>query len=66
MDFSVDEKYYFDREDAQHAKGKSEWDALWYKYLKSQAIRYKLQDKKWDEISTSLEKRYNISKNNCK
>ena len=62
MDFSVDEKYYFDRENAEYAKGKSDWDALWYKYLKSQAIRYKLQDKKWDEIATSLEKRYTISK----
>lgn len=62
MDFSEDDKYYFDREDEEWAKGKTEWDALWYQYLKSQAIRYKLQDKSWEEIATSLEKRYTISK----
>ncbi|MGB3466461.1 MAG: S41 family peptidase, partial [Cyclobacteriaceae bacterium] len=62
LDFSVNDNYYFDRADAEWAKGKGEWDDLWLKYLKSQAIRYKLQGKEWDEISTSLKKRYNISK----
>jgi len=58
MDFSNEEKFYFDRETAEWAKGKTEWDDLWRKYLKSQALSYKLKGKKWDETTTSLTSRY--------
>ncbi len=58
MDFDEDEKYYFDREGAEWANGKTEWDGLWLKYLKNQALIYKLQGKEWDEIVVSLKTRY--------
>mgnify|MGYP001799503663 CR=1 FL=1 len=58
MDFDDSEKYYFDRSEAEWAKGKTEWDNLWRKYLKNQALIYKLQGKEWKEIASSLTKRY--------
>ncbi len=58
MDFSTNEEYEFDRESATWANEKADWDELWRKYIKNQALSYKLKGKEWTEISSALDKRY--------
>ncbi len=57
-DFSVDEEYRFDREDAPWAKSLSELDELWRKRVKNDALNLRLTDKEWPEIQEILDKRY--------
>ncbi len=58
MDFNSVEEYVFDREDQGWIKDHDEWDDLWRKYIKNQALSYKLKGKEWPEISSALQKRY--------
>lgn len=58
MDFSTEEMYKFDREESQWMADREAWDELWRKYIKNQAISYKLKGKDWEEISSALDKRY--------
>ncbi len=58
MDFTTEEEYQFDREDSDWMEDRESWDELWRKYIKNQAISYKLKGKEWNEISSALEKRY--------
>ncbi|MGE5401411.1 MAG: carboxy terminal-processing peptidase [Ignavibacteriales bacterium] len=58
FDFSVDEKYEFDRKNASWAKDKSELDELWRKRLKNEALNEKLKGKEWAKVSETLDKRY--------
>ena len=58
FDFSADERYEFDREDAPWAASDAELDALWTKSLRNDWLRLKLAGKQPDEIRKTLDKRY--------
>ncbi|UAA37156.1 carboxy terminal-processing peptidase [Paraneptunicella aestuarii] len=59
FDFNkADDKYYYDREDADWAKDKAELDELWRQRVKYDALNLKLAGKNKDEIKDLLEKRY--------
>ena len=58
FDFTKDEQYQYDREDAPWAASNAELDTLWRKSVKNDWLRLKLAGKKPDEIRTTLDKRY--------
>jgi len=58
IDFTVDEYYETDREKAAWAKNEAELNELWRKYIKEQALRLKLTNKKWEETAKILGDRY--------
>lgn len=58
FDFSKDEDYVFDREDASWPETQEEKNEIWRKIIKNQALSYKLAGREWDDISESLTKRY--------
>jgi len=58
MDFTVDEYYEFDREDAPWATTVAELDELWRKRVKNDYLRLKLTDKDDAAIQETLEERY--------
>ncbi|WP_370086270.1 carboxy terminal-processing peptidase [Ekhidna sp.] len=58
FDFSKEETYTFDREDANWPKDQAEQNEVWRKIIKNQALSYKLAGREWDDISESLTKRY--------
>ncbi len=58
QDFSIDEEYVFDRQDAPWAKDLAELNELWRKRIKNDILSLKLSDKKPDELKTVLKKRY--------
>jgi carboxyl-terminal processing protease len=57
-DFTVDETFEFDREDAPWAKTTAELDDLWRKRVKNDAISLMLTGKTWPEAHEVLAKRY--------
>lgn len=57
-DFSIDESFEFDRENAQWAKSFAELDDYWRKRVKNEAIGLLLAGKKWEEAQETLHKRY--------
>lgn len=58
FDFTKDDKYYFDREQAPYAKTQEELNELWRQKVKYDALRLKLTGKDWEGIKEVLEKRY--------
>lgn len=69
FDFTKDDFYRFDREDAPYAKTSDELDDLWLKQLKSQALNLKLSGSDDKKIAEVLKGRYerfrdNVSKYN--
>jgi carboxyl-terminal processing protease len=58
FDFTVDEDYVYDREDAQWAGDAAELDELWRKRVKNDWLRLKLAGKKDADIVDTLDKRY--------
>lgn len=58
FDFSLDESYNFDREDAPWPKNKAELDELWRLKVKYDALNLTLAKKKWEKVSEVLSKRY--------
>ncbi len=58
FDFTVDEYYPFDREDAQWAKSTGELDELWRLRVKNDYLRLKLTDKEDEAIVETLLERY--------
>jgi len=58
FDFSVDESYQPDRQDAEWAESKKELDELWRKRVKDQVLGFLLRDKPYDETIELLKKRY--------
>jgi carboxyl-terminal processing protease len=58
FDFTVDESYNFDREEAAWPKDKAELDELWRKKVKYDALNLTLAGKKWAKVSEVLGKRY--------
>ncbi|MEO6154765.1 MAG: carboxy terminal-processing peptidase [Thermomonas sp.] len=58
FDFTSDEQYQYDREDAPWAASKDVLDNLWRQSVKNDWLRLKLAGKKPDEIRKTLDKRY--------
>lgn len=58
FDFTVDEYYETDRENASWASSEKELNEVWRKLIKSQALSLKLSDKKEAEINEMLKTRY--------
>lgn len=61
MDFSVNDDYHYDREEAAWAKTTAELDHYWTTRVKSDALNLILADKDWEKTSELLEKRYNAA-----
>ncbi|WP_017732922.1 carboxy terminal-processing peptidase [Nafulsella turpanensis] len=57
-DFTLDEYYETDRENAKWAASDAELDELWRKVIKSQALSLMLADKEWADIHETLDDRY--------
>lgn len=69
FDFTKDETFYFNREEADYAGSEAELDEIWRKTIKSQALTLKLGDNDDEKIKDLLTKRYerfytNVSKYN--
>lgn len=58
FDLNTDEVFYFKRDSVDWASSEEELNDLWLKRLKNDAISYKLNDKDWEFIKTTLVKRY--------
>ena len=58
MDFTIDEYYEFDREDAPWPQSTAELDELWRKRVKNDYLRLKLTDKEDAAIVETLQERY--------
>jgi len=58
FDFSSDERWYYDRKDAQWAADQAELDALWRQVVRNDWLRLKLAGKEPDAIRQTLDKRY--------
>lgn len=58
MDFTVEDNYQYDREDASWAASTAEINELWRQRVKYDALNLKLAGKEWSEIKTVLTKRY--------
>ncbi len=58
FDFTKEESYAFDRDEANWPTSVEEKNEIWRKIIKSQALSYKLAGREWDDISKSLTKRY--------
>lgn len=58
FDFTKEEIYEFDRENADWPKTQEEQNEIWRKIIKNQALSYKLAGREWDDIAKSLTTRY--------
>ena len=58
FDFTKEESFAFDREEASWPTTEAEKNEVWRKIIKSQALSYKLAGRDWEDISESLTKRY--------
>jgi carboxyl-terminal processing protease len=58
FDFSTDETWAYDREDAPWAADGAELDRQWRKYVKNDVLRLKLAGRSQEEIRKTLDKRY--------
>lgn len=61
FDFTLDELYFYDREDAPWPTSKAELDELWRIKVKSDALNLTLTGKKWPKVKEVLTKRYNYA-----
>lgn len=57
-DFTIEESFEFDREDAPWPSTSEELDELWRKRVKNDALSLALTGKEWSEIAETLTKRY--------
>ncbi|MGD2118924.1 MAG: carboxy terminal-processing peptidase [Chromatiales bacterium] len=58
FDFSLEESYRFDREDAPWAENRAELDDIWRKRVKNDVLTLRLSKKEPAEIRKTLRKRY--------
>lgn len=58
FDFTIDETYAFDREDASWPQSQQALDELWRKRVKNDVLTLLLADQSSDELTSTLEKRY--------
>ena len=61
FDFTLDESYEFDREEAEWPKDTAELNELWRKKVKYDALSLTLAKKEWPKIQETLTKRYNYA-----
>ncbi|MDP5191766.1 S41 family peptidase, partial [Rheinheimera baltica] len=61
FDFSGDDQYVYDRENASWPESEAELDEIWRQRVKFDALNLKLAGKTHEEISTILAKRYRYS-----
>ncbi len=61
MDFTQDDFYYYDREDADWAKSDQELQQYWRARVKYDALNLKLTGKEWPDVVDRLSKRYNTA-----
>lgn len=59
LDFSSDDYFIIKRDSLDWFKTKEELDADWLRRIKNDALIYRLNDKDWDFIKTTLQRRYN-------
>jgi carboxyl-terminal processing protease len=64
FNFSTDEEFEVNRENASWPKSTEEANELWRKRIKNDALTLKLTGKEWDSISETLTKRYDNFRNN--
>jgi len=57
-DFTVEESFQFDREDAPWATSREELDELWRQRVKNDVLSLMLAEKTWPEAREVLQKRY--------
>lgn len=57
----ADDKFYYDREEAEWPTSKDELDEIWRQRVKYDALNLILADKTWEEAKELLEKRYTRS-----
>ncbi len=58
FDFTIDEKYVFNREDAQWPQSQQAMDELWRKRVKNDVLDLRLADQSKDDLTDTLEQRY--------
>lgn len=58
FDFTIDEEYHFNREDAEWAANSVELDEIWRRRVKNDYLRLKLTDKEPEAIVETLLERY--------
>jgi carboxyl-terminal processing protease len=58
FDYTIDESYDSDRDNAPWSKNQAELNEVWRKIIKSQALSLKLSGKKPEEISQTLKTRF--------
>lgn len=58
FDFTKDEIFEYDREGLSWMESDKELQEVWRKIVKNQALTYKLAGREWEDISSSLNKRY--------
>lgn len=61
FDFTKEEVYSFDREEAPWPANEAELDALWHLKVKSDVLNLTLTKKEWPKIKEVLTKRYNYA-----
>lgn len=61
FDFTKDEDYHYDREDAPWSSSEAELDELWRLKVKSDALNLTLAGKEWPKVKEVLTKRYNYA-----
>ncbi|MEO1034720.1 MAG: carboxy terminal-processing peptidase [Pseudomonadota bacterium] len=60
-DFSVNEDFFFDREEAPWLRSEDELNEFWRQRVKNDALSLILSGKEWDEARETLDKRYKQS-----
>ncbi|NMP31437.1 carboxy terminal-processing peptidase [Thalassotalea sp. M1531] len=58
FDFTVEESYEFDREDAEFSVSEAELNELWRQKVKYDALNLTLAGKEWEKVQEVLGKRY--------
>jgi carboxyl-terminal processing protease len=58
FNFNENDEFQIDREKAAWAKDSVELNSIWYKKTKNDALNLILTGKKWDDIKSTLKKRY--------
>ncbi len=64
FNFTKDEKFLIDRKDAPWPKDTTDYNELWKKRVKNDALNLLLTGKKWDAVKKTLIKRYDILNKN--
>ncbi len=64
FDFTKNEDFMLDRENAPWPKDTAEYNDLWRKRVKNDALNSLLSGKKWDTVKTDLIKRYDMLNRN--